>query len=163
MVLLRDSTTGRFAGSKRLMIPCKCGCGKYRPNMDNRGRLREYINYHFKPLDQEGEKNPSWKNGRTTKDGYRMVRCKGHPRAYVREGYYVPEHILVMEKHLGRYLKEGEVVHHINENKTDNRIENLQVMMVKRHMHHHAKKRMETIRLLPPSTRVVNHDLLEYV
>ena len=49
------------------------------------------------------------------------------------------EHIYIMEQHLGRPLRRKEVVHHINENKTDNRIENLQLMTRGEHQRHHFR------------------------
>jgi len=45
-----------------------------------------------------------------------------------------------MEKHIGRYLTPEEVVHHINEIKTDNRIENL---MLFKNANEHTKFHMK--------------------
>lgn len=42
-----------------------------------------------------------------------------------------------MEQKLGRLLKEHEVVHHINEVKTDNRPENLELTNLSLHMQGH--------------------------
>lgn len=50
------------------------------------------------------------------------------------------EHRIIMEKHIGRKLDRFELVHHINEDKKDNRIENLQVMSPKEHSSYHNQK-----------------------
>lgn len=52
------------------------------------------------------------KNKITQKDGYIYIYLPEHPNA--QKGGYIRFHRLVLEEHLGRYLKRGERTHHIN-------------------------------------------------
>ena len=72
--------------------------------------------------------------------GYIMRKAPYHPFANSRG--YVPEHRLVMENQIGRYLTpRKELVHHINGIRDDNRIENLRLTNPKDHARGHIGSR----------------------
>ena len=76
-----------------------------------------------------GPKN--WKGGvNKHASGYLKELAKGHPRAD--KNGYVMQHRLVMERHLDRHLKEDEHVHHKNGVRDDNRLENLELWVVRK-------------------------------
>ena len=68
------------------------------------------------------------------KNGYVIVNprvdwdwIKNNPYRGLNNKRYVFEHRYIMEKHLGRYLKPREEVHHKNTIRDDNRLENLEL------------------------------------
>lgn len=83
---------------------------------------------------QRGPLNSKWRGGKHyDSSGYCSVRIDDdHPMAAMRgENSYVKEHRLVMAMHLGRPLTEDENVHHVNGNRLDNRLGNLELWSVK--------------------------------
>ena len=62
-------------------------------------------------------------------NGYYRIRLPGDKK--------VNYHRWLMEQHLGRKLGSKEIVHHINHDKTDNRIENLEVLSLFDHLSLH--------------------------
>ncbi len=82
----------------------------------------------------QGENNPKWKGGQFQKEeGYVMIRMGNK---------YIYEHILTWKRNNGSIPK-GHVIHHINGDKSDNRIENLSCMSQSDHMklHMNTKKK----------------------
>ena len=94
-----------------------------------------------------GSRNPNWKGGRSVaSNGYVLLRMPGHHLADVRG--YVYEHRLIAEQVIGRHLMPGEVPHHKNGIRSDNRPENIEVMQsIAHHFVHHRKPGGKRLRL----------------
>lgn len=74
-----------------------------------------------------GEKCINWKGGKIKHEGYWFIYRPGHPKAYHSNKKYVKRAVLVVEKHLDRFLTKEETIHHINGIKDDDRPENLYI------------------------------------
>lgn len=102
-----------------------------------------YMTHGLRPLRKgpRGNRNGNWKGGEwRTPDGYVLVPL--YPDDFygsmAGKNYIVPEHRLVMAKHLRRPLASWEKVHHKNGVKDDNRIENLELTTQSDHLSGHT-------------------------
>ena len=130
------------------LIECACGCGGILTRCGKNKDLkpREFIfNHHMNldefKVDKKGEKGNNWSGGEYfhKKDGYWYVKKHDHPNAQ-KDGY-IRKHIYIFTEHHKCCMLKWGVVHHINEIKTDNNLDNLQGMMKKQHgVYHHSGK-----------------------
>ena len=65
------------------------------------------------------------KKGHIDKRGYIVLYNSIHPNKWKND--HIHEHVLIMSEYLGRPLKKGENIHHINGDRQDNRVENLEL------------------------------------
>ena len=130
----------------RKLISCACGCGGTLLDYDKKARPRKYIYGHspigrffvgFKhkeeskimmSLNRSGDKHWHWNGGKymSSKGYYYRYKPSHH---FATDDGYIMEHRLVWEEYYNAILMPWADVHHKNENKQDNRIENLQAMM----------------------------------
>lgn len=109
-----------------------CGAPfRVRPSDIKKGGGR-YCSHSCSAKDHTGPRSARWAGGRSA-----------HPLGYV--SVSVPgrgpllEHRVVAEQMLGRRLRRGEEVHHINGVKNDNRPENLEVLTTREHKRRHRE------------------------
>lgn len=95
----------------------------------------------------KGEKNARWNplERRKTSHGYIAVRvAPDHPHAWgpnrLKRFKYAYEHVVVMMSHIGRSLLPNEIVHHRNGDRSDNRLDNLELMTKEDHQRYHANE-----------------------
>lgn len=98
--------------------------------------------------------NGRYKTGRIIdKDGYvRLSGYQNHPRSW--SGGLVYEHLIVMEKHLGHVVPKNMDVHHKNRNRSDNRIENLELITVSEHHIEHKRHRNFGLYITPKDDEI---------
>ena len=125
-VICPDCYTGRWVAKHRNAARKRCtACG-------NEFKKEQYI----------GIKSSQWKGGRIRRrHGYFGVRVRPTSPYFPMADHigYIPEHRLVMARHLGRCLDRSEIVHHCHtkfpvgsdKDRGDNRIENLKLVQHK--------------------------------
>ena len=110
--------------NREIYVECKCKCGviKYVHFKSITKNQSKSCGCYRKTLYKQtkfGKGNTNWKGGKTINtQGYIEIRV---------DNQYVKEHRYVYEKHYNIKLTSKQNIHHINGDKLDNRIENLEL------------------------------------
>ena len=85
---------------------------------------------------KSGSNHPKWKGGSIKKNGRIALHLPTSSMA-MKDGY-VYRYRKIMSDHIGRDLKHDEIVHHVNGDGSDDRIQNLRMMKSSEHARLHA-------------------------
>lgn len=117
-------------------IPCACGCGTLIAPINKTLRPAKFAHGHndvhafkqaqFCKVQNMGPLNAKWRGGRRAHHSGYVQLLVGNDHPMAKRGY-VLAHRLVMSEAIGRPLRSDEEVHHINGDRGDNRLENLQL------------------------------------
>jgi hypothetical protein len=144
----RAKLSSKTLSSKVCIVCLTCGKDFFvkRHSADRRKTCSKACDHKRRETMYRGEANPNYKNRgpdsplfkdgvRISNYGYVLIYNPDHPNA--RSDGYILEHRLVVSEHLGRPLEDWELVHHKDENKQNNDIDNLEIMTLAEHQKHH--------------------------
>lgn len=118
------------------MTPCLCGCGTLIMPHRRAGYVVRFVTGHNqrgKALSVEHRRKigrgqrRAWRCGRVDSRpiGATAVNHHGYTEVKLSNGVWRKQHVLVVERRLGRRLKRTEEVHHVNGVRSDNKRSNL--------------------------------------
>lgn len=113
------------------------------PNMGNGRRGKKFI------FTEEHKRNMSIAHRKYLEKSGKVKGYTKKPSGYIEytsgENRGRGQHRVLMEEILGRKLGFDEIVHHINGDRADNRLENLQLLSRAEHSRYHLNKRRNTL------------------
>jgi hypothetical protein len=124
---------------KNFLLECVCGCLGIISRHGKNGGIQRYIKGH----QSRGKLHYNYKGGYLTNLGYITLPKRDHH--FANSNGDVLKHRLVWEEYNRAVLLPWAHVHHKNENRQDNRIENLWAMMKGQHasLHNYLIKRKD--------------------
>ena len=140
------------------IVCATCGITFWVSNAEIRKGNGKYCSKNCYGKDYRGRQSRNWRGGRKKNNGYIEIYMPESSMADVMG--YVKEHRYVMSQYLGRDLTTDELVHHIDGIKTNNNIENLEIMTKGIHscIHHKGSIFSDTHRMrISESKKRINY------
>lgn len=152
IIIWSNYTKSKNKRNKKFQNICRsCSCkitAKNRTNPPwNKGQLKEDRFRNIKPY--------------LSPDGYKMI-FNPNPKSRRGWGTYRKEHMIVMEEYLNRKLNKGEIIHHIDLNKTNNCLSNLYLTDSASHRHSHWSLQLKGKELIQKGLILFNRENGEY-